>query len=137
MCVCVGVCSLGWGEEIIIFIFFTSVYIISPPTPAGFLQVFDTSDVPGGVVNILTGNRDHLTRVLTEHHDVHAVWYFGTAEGSKFVEHAAAENLKRTWVSNGQDRDFGDGLQGGGEEFLFHSTQPKTVWIPMGEIFAN
>ena len=101
------------------------------------MQVFDTSDVPGGVVNILTGNRDHLTRVLTEHHDVHAVWYFGTAEGSKFVEHAAAENLKRTWVSNGQDRDFGDGLQGGGEEFLFHSTQPKTVWIPMGEIFAN
>ena len=89
------------------------------------------------MVNILTGNRDHLTRVLAEHHDVHAIWYFGTAEGSKFVEHAAAENLKRTWVSNGQDRDFLDAIQGCGEEFLFQSTQPKTVWIPMGEIFAN
>ncbi|KAK7107473.1 aldehyde dehydrogenase family 16 member A1-like [Littorina saxatilis] len=100
-------------------------------------QVFDTSDLPGGVVNILTGNKDHLTRVLSEHHDVQAVWYFGSAEGSKFVEHAAAENVKRTWVNNGHERDFATPCQGQGEEFLFQSTQPKTVWIPMGEIFAN
>lgn len=93
--------------------------------------------MPGGVVNILTGNRDHLTRVLAEHHDVQALWYFGSDEGSKFVEHAAAENLKRTWVCHGQGRDFADPTQGVGEEFLFHSTQPKTLWIPMGEIFAN
>ena len=93
--------------------------------------------MPGGVVNILTGNRDHLTKVLAEHHDVQAVWYFGSEEGSKFVEHAAAENVKRTWVNGGKERDFADAAQGCGEEFLFQSTQPKTVWIPMGEIFAN
>lgn len=100
-------------------------------------QVLETSDVPGGVVNILTGNRDHLTRVLTEHHDVQAVWYFGSQDGSKFVEHASAENVKRTWVCNGKEPNFVDPVQGCGEELLFHSTQPKTIWIPAGEIFAN
>ncbi|KAL8594169.1 hypothetical protein ACOMHN_018109 [Nucella lapillus] len=108
-----------------------------PLAAAQLYHVFDSSDLPGGVVNILTGNRDHLTRVLAEHHEVQAVWYFGSEEGSKFVEHAAAENLKRTWVNNGKDRDFADEAQGCGEEFLLQSTQPKTVWIPMGEIFAN
>jgi len=43
-------------------------------------QVFDTSDLPGGVVNILSGGRDHITKYLTEHQDVDAMWYFGTAE---------------------------------------------------------
>ena len=37
-------------------------------------QVFDTSDLPGGVVNIVTGSRDHLTKFLTEHQDVEAMW---------------------------------------------------------------
>ena len=37
-------------------------------------QVFDTSDLPGGVVNIITGSRDHLTKYLTEHQDVQAMW---------------------------------------------------------------
>ena len=101
------------------------------------LQVFDTSDLPGGVVNILTGPRDHLTRALAEHHDVHSLWYFGSPAGSKFVEHAAAGNLKRTWVNNGLERDFGEKVKGQGEEFLFQATQPKSVWVPMGEVFAN
>ncbi len=74
-------------------------------------QVFDTSDLPGGVVNILSGPRDHLTKYLAEHQDLEAVWYFGTAEGSKFVEHAAAENLKRTWVNYGESRDWLDPIQ--------------------------
>ena len=38
-------------------------------------QVFDTSDLPGGVVNIVTGSRDHLTKFLTEHQDVEAMWW--------------------------------------------------------------
>ena len=50
-------------------------------------QVFDTSDLPGGVVNILTGPRDHLAKYMAEHQDLEAVWYFGSPEGSKFVEH--------------------------------------------------
>ena len=64
-------------------------------------QVFDTSDLPGGVVNIITGDRDHLTKFLAEHQDVQAMWYFGCAEGSKYVEYISAENVKRTWVNYG------------------------------------
>jgi aldehyde dehydrogenase (NAD+) len=58
-------------------------------------QVFDTSDLPGGVVNILTGDRDHITKYLTEHQNVDAMWYFGSPEGSRFVESTSAVNVKR------------------------------------------
>ena len=99
--------------------------------------MFDTSDLPGGVVNIVTGDRDHLTKYLGEHQDVQAMWYFGSAEGSKFVEASSAENVKRTWASYGQPRDWLSNVQGQGEEFLYHAVQSKNIWIPMGEIFAN
>uniref|UniRef100_A0A4W3IE37 Aldehyde dehydrogenase domain-containing protein n=1 Tax=Callorhinchus milii TaxID=7868 RepID=A0A4W3IE37_CALMI len=108
------------------------------PLPAlDLYQVFETSDLPGGVVNILTGSRDHLSKFLAEHQDVQAMWYFGSEQGSKFVEWTSAENMKRTWVSYGFQRDWSDPQQGAGEEFLYHATQCKNVWIPMGEIFAN
>ncbi|XP_044844837.1 aldehyde dehydrogenase family 16 member A1 [Mauremys mutica] len=116
------------------------VMVPSPryPLPAlDLCQIFDTSDVPGGVVNIVTGNRDHLSRTLAQHQDVQAMWYFGSLEGSQFVEWASAGNLKRTWVSHGVPRRWEDPAQGAGEEFLYQATQCKTVWIPMGEIFAN
>ena len=71
-------------------------------------QVFDTSDLPAGVVNIITGSREHIAKYSAEHQDLEAVWYFGTAEGSKYVEHAAAENVKRTWVNYGEPRDWTD-----------------------------
>ncbi|KAJ1131649.1 hypothetical protein NDU88_009984 [Pleurodeles waltl] len=108
------------------------------PLPAlDFYQVFDTSDLPGGVVNILTGGRDHLAKFLVEHQDVQAMWYFGSDQGSKFVEWSSAENVKRTWVNYGSQRNWADPEQGAGEEFLYHATQCKNIWIPMGEIFAN
>ncbi|KXJ06145.1 aldehyde dehydrogenase family 16 member A1 [Exaiptasia diaphana] len=100
-------------------------------------QVFDTSDLPAGVVNIVTGNRDHLTKYLTEHQDVQSMWYFGTPEGSKFVEHASAVNVKRTLVNYGLARNWLDKDQGQGEEFLYHATECKNIWLPMGDIFAN
>jgi len=100
-------------------------------------QVFDTSDLPGGVVNILTGDRDHVTKYLAEHQDLDAMWYFGSPEGSKFVEDASAVNVKRTWVNFGQERDWMSTEQGQGEEFLYHSVQVKNVWLTMGDIFAN
>jgi len=96
-------------------------------------QVFETSDVPAGVVNIVTGERDTLSLVLAEHDDVDAMWYFGDAEGSKRVEFASAGNMKRTWVSNGHDRDWLDMIQGEGREFLREATQVKNIWVPYGE----
>lgn len=100
-------------------------------------QVFETSDLPAGVVNIVSGCKDHLVKYLAEHQDVEAVWYFGSADGSRFVETAAADNCKRTWVDYGVKRDWFDEVQGQGEEFLYHATECKNIWMPMGEIFAN
>lgn len=108
-----------------------------PLSALNLFQVFETSDLPGGVVNIVTGNRDHLTKYLTEHQNIEAMWYFGSAEGSRFVEAASADNVKRTWVNYGQSRDWFDAEQGKGEEFLYNATESKNIWMPMGEIFAN
>ena len=46
------------------------------------------------------------------------MWYFGSAEGSKFVEMGSASNVKRTWVNYGEKRDWLSDQQGQGEEFL-------------------
>jgi len=100
-------------------------------------QVFETSDLPGGVVNILSGSRDHISKYLVEHQNVNAMWYFGSQEGSKFVEYTSAVNVKRTWVDYGIGRDWTDEKQGRGEEFLYQATQVKNVWLTMGDIFAN
>ena len=88
-------------------------------------------------MNILTGDRDHLTKYLAEHQNVDSMWYFGSAEGSKFVEAVSAENVKRTWVNYGESRNWSESEQGQGEEFLYHAIECKNIWIPMGHIFAN
>ena len=98
-----------------------------------FYSVLETSDLPGGVVNIVTGDRDTLSQVLADHDDVDAMWYFGPAEGCKRVELASAGNMKRTWVNYGHPRNWLDAVQGEGEEFLHESTQVKNIWIPYGE----
>jgi aldehyde dehydrogenase (NAD+) len=104
-----------------------------PLSATDFYQVLDTSDVPGGVVNIVTGDRDHLTKTLIEHEDVDGVWYFGSAEGSYHVEYESAANMKRTWVNYGLERDWPDRKQGEGHEFLHEATQVKNIWVPTGE----
>ncbi|ROT78477.1 hypothetical protein C7M84_002802 [Penaeus vannamei] len=108
-----------------------------PTVAMALYQVLETSDLPGGVINILTGARDHITKYLAEHQDLQSMWYFGSLEGSKFVEHTSAVNVKRTWVNYGMKRDWFDSEQGQGEEFLYHSVQAKNIWLTMGDIFAN
>src|SRR5579875_3784776 len=105
----------------------------SPLSATDCYQVFETSDLPDGVINIVTGERDMLSRVLAEHDDVEAMWYFGPRDGSKMVELASAGNMKRTWVSYGRSRDWLAREQGEGEEFLREATQVKNIWIPYGE----
>jgi aldehyde dehydrogenase (NAD+) len=103
------------------------------PLPACDLyQVLDTSDVPGGVINIVTGDRDQLASVMAKHDDIAAHWYFGSAEGSAMVERESAGNLKLTWVNNGKARDWYDPIEGQGEEFLFKATRIKSIWTPFG-----
>ncbi len=105
----------------------------SPLSTTDSYQVLETSDLPGGVVNIVTGDRDTLSQVLADHDDVDAMWYFGSTEGSKNVELASAGNMKRIWVNYGRPRNWLDTVQGEGEEFLREATQVKNIWIPYGE----
>ncbi|NND43799.1 MAG: aldehyde dehydrogenase family protein [Xanthomonadales bacterium] len=98
-----------------------------------FYQVLDTSDLPGGAINIVTGERDPLTTELAKHYDIEGLWYWGTKEGSKLVEHEAAPTMKRTWVNHGRYHDWDDPQQGAGESFLRKAVEIKNIWIPYGE----
>ncbi len=104
------------------------------PLPAtGLYQVLETSDVPAGVINIITGDKDALAEVLANHDDVDGMWYFGTKEGSAMVQRAAAENMKRTWVNFGRARNWFNPKHINSEDFLRHATQVKNIWVPYGE----
>ncbi len=105
----------------------------SPLSATDLYQVLETSDVPGGSLNIVTGKKEELAGVLANHDDVDGLWYFGSKEGSKVIEKAAAENMKRTWVNYGKQRDWFHAEQGEGEVFLRSATQIKNIWIPYGE----
>ena len=104
-----------------------------PLAATDFYQVMETSDLPAGALNIVTGRRDELTQVLAAHDDVDGMWYFGTAEGSAEVERLSAGNMKRTWVDYGAPRNWEDPREGEGQEFLRQATQVKNIWIPYGE----
>ena len=104
----------------------------APLVATDLYQVFETSDLPAGVVNIVTGPRDELTQVLAAHDDVDAIWYFGSKPGSAAVERLSAGNLKRTWVSYGVGRDWTESACEG-REFLEEATQVKNIWVPYGE----
>jgi aldehyde dehydrogenase (NAD+) len=95
-------------------------------------QVLDTSDVPGGVVNIVTGDKRALGLELAKHDAVDAIWYFGSGAAAAEIERASAGNLKQTWTET-VARDWGDATIGGGRELLRHATQVKNIWIPYGE----
>jgi aldehyde dehydrogenase (NAD+) len=105
----------------------------SPLSATDLYQLLETSDVPAGALNIITGKKEELTAVLANHDDVDGRWYFGSKEGSKAIEFAAAENMKRTWVNYGLHRNWLDASQGEGEQFLRNATQIKNIWIPYGE----
>ncbi len=104
-----------------------------PLAATDFYQVLDTSDVPPGVVNIVTGEADTLAKTLAEHHDVAALWYFGSKAGSAIVERASASNLKATWVGDGPARDWLSPDEGQGPDFLRRAVQVKNIWVPYGE----
>jgi aldehyde dehydrogenase (NAD+) len=113
----------------------TTIVVPSPSFPLAatdFYSVLETSDVPGGVINIVTGDRDALATVLAEHDDVEGIWYFGSRDGVRTVEIASASNMKRTWTT-WHDRDWFDAADGEGREFLRAATQVKNVWVPYGE----
>ncbi len=104
----------------------------APLAATDLYQVLETSDVPGGVVNIVTGPRDELSKTLAQHDGVAAMWYFGTQDGCTMVEAASTGNLKQTWTEVAGVRDFA-GPAGQGRPFLHRATQVKNIWVPYGE----
>ena len=105
----------------------------SPLAATDLYQVFDTSDVPAGVINLVTGQREELSEVLAKHDAVDAMWYFGTAEGSATVERESVGNLKATWVNYGRAVHDWHGDWAEGDELLRRATRVKNVWVPYGE----
>jgi aldehyde dehydrogenase (NAD+) len=104
-----------------------------PLSATDLYQVFDTSDLPGGVVNIVTGSADELARTLASHADIDAVWrHDGSAEGCAEVERLSAASLKRTWTGGAKGRDWYSTAQAGGRAVLAHASQVKNIWIPYG-----
>src|SRR5216110_2515663 len=88
---------------------------VHPLAATELYTVLEASDVPSGVVNIVTGAKDALAKVLAEHDDVDGVWYFGNRAGAAEVERASAGNMKRTWVE-WETRDWRDSQQGEGRK---------------------
>ena len=105
---------------------------VAPLAATDFQQVLETSDLPAGVVNIVTGSHAELARPLAGHLDVDAVWSFSSSPLSGLIENEAAGNLKRTWVNHARARDW-TGPDGEGRAFLRAATAVKTIWVPYGE----
>ena len=100
-----------------------------PLAATDFYSVLDTSDLPAGVVNIVTGDAEALALTLAEHDGVDALWRAGPAAGEARLEAASAGNLKVTWM-------LGEGVDWAaaeGREFLRRACGVKTIWTPYGE----
>jgi acyl-CoA reductase-like NAD-dependent aldehyde dehydrogenase len=107
------------------------------PLPAVTLgEVLATSDVPAGVINILTGLRRELVPVLAAHMDVNALDLFGIpADMRAAAEEAAMDSVKRTArpPRDGEDRfDWLDDARAQRPEWIASFLEMKTVWHPIG-----
>ncbi len=104
-----------------------------PLVAADLYQLFDTSDLPGGAVNIVTGYPSQLLKVLAEHDDVDALWCFGDEASAAAAKSFSAGNLKQVFTNEGRGIDWLDVKQGEGRWFLQHAVQVKNIWVPYGE----
>jgi aldehyde dehydrogenase (NAD+) len=114
----------------------TAVVIPSETYPliiGDLYQVFDTSDLPDGAVNIVTGDTSQLLKTLAEHDDVDAIWCFSDESGAAAAKSFSVGNLKQVFTNEGRVIDWFDAKQGEGRWFLEHATQVKNIWVPYGE----
>jgi aldehyde dehydrogenase (NAD+) len=104
-----------------------------PLITADLYQLFDTSDLPGGAVNIVTGYASQLLKTLAEHDDVDAIWSFGAEANAAAAKAMSVGNLKQVWTNEGRTIDWFDPKLAEGRWFLEHATQVKNIWVPYGE----
>jgi aldehyde dehydrogenase (NAD+) len=103
----------------------------NPLPAADWIQLFETSDIPAGVVNVVTGLRADVAPTLADHDDVDALWCFGTREEGAEIERRSADNLKRTWCALGEGREWLE-ADHEAERFLREAAQIKNIWVPYG-----
>ena len=104
---------------------------IYPLAATDFYQVLETSDVPAGVVNIITGQHFELAQTLAEHEEVNGLWYFGKAGGVKAVEAASISNLKQVWSHD--EKDLMPGSKAvSPRRMMEKASQIKNIWVPYG-----
>jgi aldehyde dehydrogenase (NAD+) len=114
----------------------TVIAVLSEAYPliAGDLyQLFESSDVPGGAVNIVTGYASQLLNTLAEHDDVDAIWSFGDEAAAAAAKAMSVGNLKQVWTNEGRAIDWFNPRLAEGRWFLEHATQVKNIWVPYGE----
>jgi aldehyde dehydrogenase (NAD+) len=104
-----------------------------PLIAADLYQLFDTSDMPGGAINIVTGYASQLLKTLAEHDDVDAIWCFGDEAQASGAKAMSVGNLKQVWTNEGRAIDWFDPTLAEGRWFLEHATQVKNIWVPYGE----
>jgi aldehyde dehydrogenase (NAD+) len=104
-----------------------------PLIAADLYQLFDTSDLPAGAVNIVTGYTSPLLKTLAEHDDVDAIWCFGDEASAASAKAMSVGNLKQVWTNEGRAIDWFDSQLAEGRWFLEHATQVKNIWVPYGE----
>jgi aldehyde dehydrogenase (NAD+) len=97
-----------------------------------FYQVLETSDVPAGAFNIVTGRIAELAPVLAKHDDVDGLWIVAEADICRNAEAESVGNLKRMWTSGGRSIDWRS-PEAGGETFLRRAVEVKNVWVPYGD----
>ncbi|HEV7768431.1 MAG TPA: aldehyde dehydrogenase family protein [Thermoanaerobaculia bacterium] len=96
-------------------------------------EIFQTSDVPGGVINLISGIKSELVPWLAAHMDVNAIDTTGVAtEAIEGVQKAAAENVKRVVHFDGAGIGWSDGRRSQGPYAIFDFQEAKTVWHPIG-----
>src|SRR5579863_614353 len=96
-------------------------------------QLFDTSDLPGGAVNIVTGYASQLLKTIAEHDDIDAIWCYGDEATVAAAKAMSTGNLKQVWTNEGRVIDWFNPKVAEGRWFLEHATQVKNIWVPYGE----
>jgi aldehyde dehydrogenase (NAD+) len=96
-------------------------------------QVFETSDLPSGAVNMVTGRAVELLKTLAEHDDVDAVWSFTDEAAAAAAKALSIGNLKQVFTNEGRTIDWFEREQGEGRWYLDHAVQIKNIWVPYGE----
>ena len=104
-----------------------------PLITSDLYQLFDTSDLPGGAVNIVTGYGSQLLKTLAEHDDIDAIWCFGDGASAAAAKAMSIGNLKQVFTNEGRAIDWFNAKVAEGRWFLEHATQVKNIWVPYGE----